>query len=74
MGDSGCIIKTGAVQKIPFSKVDFNLCSKEGEDSTLESWRNNQLTFFDEVAETCGVKFGEDMEIIFEIFEVVFPG
>ncbi len=58
---------------IKFKDMTFALCSKEGEDDSLESWRNNHISFFTrEGKEECGYEFSEDMPIVFEEFEVVY--
>jgi uncharacterized protein YhfF len=35
-----CVIKTTAVHILPFLDITYDICKREGEDDTLESWRN----------------------------------
>lgn len=71
-GQPGCIIETHAVQKLPFSEMNFALCSKEGEDDNLKSWQTKHLKFFKEIAQEFGQEFTDQSEIIFEEFRVIY--
>lgn len=67
-----CIIKTTAITIIPFSEMTFDICKREGEDETLESWREAHGKFFAMEGETLGYEFSEDMPVVFEDFEIVW--
>lgn len=67
-----CVIETKKVQIIPFRKMTFDLCRKEGEDESLDSWRNTHIAFFKEEGNILGYTFTEDMPIVFEEFEVIY--
>ncbi len=69
-----CIIKTVKITVIPFKNMTFELCKKEGEDDSLESWRSNHTKFFTAESKSEGYIFNEDMEVIFEEFEVIYTG
>ena len=71
-GQPGCIIETYTIQKMPFSEMDFALCSKEGEDDNLKSWQTQHLQFFKEISQEFGQEFTEQSEIIFEEFRVIY--
>ena len=34
-----CVIETTEITIIPFSDITYDICKREGEDDTLESWR-----------------------------------
>lgn len=70
-GSPKCIIETKAVTIIPFNKMTFELCSKEGEDENLESWREGHIRFFSQEAKDMNYSFNADMPIVFEEFVVV---
>ena len=70
-GTPACIIRTVNVQIIPFCDMTFELASKEGEDDTLESWRNNHIRFFTAEGDKIGYEFTDDMPVVFEEFEVI---
>ena len=67
-----CIIETSAVTVIPFKDMTFDICGREGEDETLESWMTNHKRFFKEEGKESGYPFSEDMPVVFEDFTVVF--
>lgn len=71
-GNARCIIQTTAVTVLPFKDITYDLCKKEGEDDTLDSWRTNHISFFEEDGKEMGYEFTEDMEVVFEEFEVVY--
>jgi uncharacterized protein YhfF len=67
-----CVIETIAVTIIPFSDITYDICKREGEDDTLESWRAGHTKFFKEEGNRLGYEFRNDMPVIFEDFEVVY--
>ena len=70
-GNPRCVIKTTRVRIIPYKDITFDIAKLEGEDDTLESWRENHEKFFTEEGKELGYKFSEEMEVIFEEFEVI---
>lgn len=71
-GTPRCVIKTTAVTILPFNEMTFDICKREGEDDTLESWQAGHKRFFTEEGKSLGYEFSEDMPVIFEDFSVVF--
>lgn len=71
-GNPRCVIETTEVVVLPFREITFALCSREGEDDTLESWQRGHRRFFTEDGKALGYEFSEDMPVIFEDFEVVY--
>lgn len=69
-----CVIKTVKVYITPFSEVTEEHARKEGEgDLSLGYWRKVHRDFFTgELTET-GLAFTEDMPVVCEEFEVVYP-
>ncbi|MBR3395201.1 MAG: ASCH domain-containing protein [Firmicutes bacterium] len=70
-GHPCCVIRTTKVRVIPYKDIPFGLARLEGEDDTLASWRKNHEAFFREEGKSLGYSFSEDMEVVFEEFEVV---
>lgn len=70
-GTPRCVIRTTRVRIIPYKDITFDIAKLEGEDDNLESWRRNHESFFREEGKELGYQFSEDMEVIFEEFEVV---
>jgi uncharacterized protein YhfF len=71
-GNPRCVIETTGITVLPFCEMTFDICSREGEDDTLESWRIGHRRFFTEEGRLLGYEFTEDMPVMFEDFEVIY--
>jgi uncharacterized protein YhfF len=67
-----CVIQTKNIRMILFKDMTYDICKLEGEDDSLESWREGHIRFFSHEAITLGYVFSEDMPVVFEEFEVVY--
>ena len=57
----------------PFTSVDAAFAFDEGEgERTLESWRDDHRRYWTRAGQRLGFEWSEDMEIVFERFEVVW--
>jgi uncharacterized protein YhfF len=52
--------------------MTYDICKREGEDDTLESWQKGHRHFFTEEGKELGYVFSESMPVIFEDFKVVY--
>lgn len=69
-----CIIKTTKVTILPFREVTETMAWIEGEgDRSLRYWQEVHREFFNLDATAIGLKFQEEMQIVFEEFELVYP-
>ena len=71
-GNPRCVIETKSVTILPFKDMTFDLCKREGEDDTLESWQQGHIHFFTIDAAQNNFEFTWDMPVVFEDFEVVY--
>ncbi|MDR0326361.1 MAG: ASCH domain-containing protein [Oscillospiraceae bacterium] len=71
-GNPRCVIQTTAVTILPFCEMTFDICKREGEDESLESWQAGHRHFFTEEGKMLGYEFSEAMPVVFEDFEVVY--
>ena len=71
-GNPRCIIETNNITIIPFKDITYDICSREGEDDSLESWREGHIRFFSNEGKEIGYEFTEDMLVVFEDFEVIY--
>lgn len=71
-GNPRCVIETVAITILPFKDMTYDICKREGEDDTLESWREGHIHFFMAEGEELGYTFSEDMPVVFEDFKVVY--
>lgn len=73
-GNPRCVIETTAITLLPFKDITYDICKREGEDDTLESWQQGHMRFFKEEGKELGYEFSEDMMVVFEDFKVVYTG
>ena len=66
-----CVVMTTAVRVMRYGDITFDIAKLEGEDDSLESWRRNHERFFREEGKELGYTFSEDLDVVFEEFEVV---
>lgn len=68
------VIRTVSVRRARFSDVDEEHAYWEGEDDrTLESYGREHAKYYRRRGEALGFTFSEDMEVILERFELVYP-
>lgn len=69
-----CIIQTTEIKIIPYHQVESFHAFKEGEgDRSLNFWRVEHQRFFTEELERVGQVFTEDMLVVCEDFQVIYP-
>ena len=69
-----CVIRTTKVYVTPYRDVNAEQAWKEGEgDRSLDYWRRVHEAFFRKELEEAGLAFTEDMGVVCEEFEVVYP-
>lgn len=73
-GEAQCVIMTTSINIIPFNEVTEDFAKTEGEDDmTLEYWRMVHKEFFTKELKEFNKVFTEDMIVVCEAFEVVYP-
>lgn len=69
-----CIIRNRDVTVLPYREVTEQHAFKEGEgDRSLAYWRLVHERFFRDCMEKAGLSFSEDMLVVYEEFERVYP-
>ena len=69
-----CIICTSKVYVTAYRDITAEQAYKEGEgDRSLDYWRRVHEAFFRKEMEAAGLTFSEDMGVVCEEFEVVYP-
>lgn len=73
-GVAQCIIRTIAVEIVPYKRVTSKHAGLEGEgDGSLKYWRKVHQPYYGRVLEGSDYEFKKDMPIVCEQFEVVYP-
>ena len=68
------VLRTVQVEVRPFAEVDADFAAAEGEgDGSLEYWRAAHWNYFSRRCEILGRTVSEDMPVILERFELVYP-
>lgn len=71
-GDPRALLRTTAVEVVPFDRVDAEHAAAEGEDDlSLESWRREHEVYWRRVLGDDG--FSTSMDVVMERFELVYP-
>jgi uncharacterized protein YhfF len=73
-GIAQCIIQTTSVEIVPFNEVTSVYAGLEGEgDGSLSYWRKVHQAYYERVLEGSDHSFQQDMPVVCEQFEKVFP-
>ena len=73
-GKPSAIIKTTSVEIKPFNQVEEEYAYSEGEDDrTLESWKREHWKYWTRKGQKLGFKMKENLQVICENFELVYP-
>jgi uncharacterized protein YhfF len=73
-GEAQCVIRTTSVDVVPFNEVSADHAAAEGEgDRSLEFWRRVHWDYYHRELSGSPYMPREDMPIVCERFEVVFP-
>jgi uncharacterized protein YhfF len=73
-GHPVCVIRTTVVQTKPLNQVDAAFAWDEGEgDRSLAWWQRAHRRYFTRQCDRLGVPFTEDLAVVLERFEVVWP-
>lgn len=73
-GEARCVIRTTAVEIVPFEQVSAEHAAAEGEgDRSLAHWRRVHRDYYERELAGTGREPAEDMPIVCERFAVVYP-
>lgn len=74
IGEAQCIIRTTHVEIVPLNEISEAHAAAEGEgDSTLEWWHRVHWEYYHRELEGTGFRPRQDMPIVCEYFERVYP-
>lgn len=71
-GNPRCVIETTDVTLIRFKDMTYDICKREGEDDTLESWKQGHRRFYDAEGWQLGYTFTDEIMIVFEDFRMIY--
>ena len=70
-GTPACVIKTTNVRIIRFCDMTYDIAKLEGENETIEEWRETHSAFWIDEGKRKGYVFSDEMSIVFEEFEMM---
>ncbi len=72
-GIAQCVTRTIKITVLPFKNVTEEMAFTEGEGNrTLQNWSKGHFNFFQNDLKNEKLNFSEDMEVVFEEFEMIF--
>ena len=71
-GKPACVIELEAVNVLPFNEVTWEMAAKEGEDESLEQWRQKQTEYLEEEGAVLGFEFTPDIRVVYQSFKVIY--
>ena len=71
-GKPVCVIELQAVNILPFNEVTLEMASKEGEDESLEVWREKKQEALEEEGAVLGFEFSPDIKLVFQSFKMIY--
>lgn len=66
------VLELEKVIVIPFNEVPWSLASLEGEDASLEEWREKEKEYLEDEGAVVGFEFTPDIKLICQVFSVVY--
>ncbi len=69
-----CIIELTDVNVVPFNEVTWEMAQREGEDSSLDEWKEKQNEYMSDEGDICGFTFSETTNVVCEFFRVIYRG
>ena len=70
-GSPRCIIELTSVRIVPFCEVTREMVMAEGEDESLEAWREKEKGYLEDEGEIVGFTFADDIKLVFHEFRIV---
>lgn len=71
-GNPRCVIEMETVQVIPFNEVTWEMAQKEGEDESMQDWREKQQDYLEEEGSILGFDFTPDLKLVYQTFKIVY--
>ena len=66
------VIELESVNIIPFNEVTWEMAQKEGEDESLQAWREKHQEYLEDEGAVLGFEFTPDIKLVYQTFKVVY--
>jgi len=67
-----CVIEFENVEIVPYNEVTWEMAKLEGEDETLEAWREKTKEYLEDEGSIVGFDFTPDIKLVFQKFKVIY--
>ena len=67
-----CVIETESVNIVPFNEVTWPMAQREGEDESLEVWKEKKQEYLDDEGAILGFEFTPDIKLVYQTFRVIY--
>ncbi|MCQ2592330.1 MAG: ASCH domain-containing protein [Treponema sp.] len=67
-----CVIELTSVNVIPYNEVTWEMAKQEGEDESLQAWKEKQQDYLEEEGALVGFDFNPGIKLVFQCFRVVY--
>ena len=67
-----CVIELESVNVLPFNEVTWEMAKKEGEDETLETWREKHQEYLEDEGAVLGFEFSPDIKLVYQSFKMIY--
>lgn len=67
-----CVIEIESVNIIPFNEISWEMAKKEGEDNSLQEWRERKQEILEDEGAILGFDFSLEIKLVFQTFSVVY--
>ena len=71
-GEPRGIVEVTDGSVIPFGEITWELARREGEDESLEEWREKQRDYMEDEAALCGFEFTDSSKVVCEVFRLIY--
>ena len=67
-----CIIELQSVNILPYNEVTWEMAKQEGEDESLDAWREKKQEYLEDEGAVLGFEFAPDIKLVYQTFTVVY--
>jgi uncharacterized protein YhfF len=67
-----CVIEITSVDIIPYINVTNEQVVQEGEDASLEEWREKEREYLEDEGAIVGFDFSPDIKLVYQTFNVIY--
>ena len=67
-----CVIELQSVNILPYNEVTWEMAKLEGEDESLDEWKERKREYLEDEGAVLGFEFSPDIKVVFQTFMVIY--